>query len=155
MKNVIRKMLPLLLLLAIGAGNAAAATCEEAARELNSRLTPKIDEVELADALKSLNASANRNLPDKFVTKQQAQRAGWKPGRSLWDVPALKGQSIGGDRFGNREGRLPAGGRKWREADLDYKGGHRGAKRLLFANDGLRMVTVDHYRTFVEVPTCR
>ena len=155
MKNIFRKILALLLLLAIGAGSAAASTCEEAARELNRRLAPKIDETELAAALNSLNASRNRNLPDKFVTKQQARQAGWQPGRSLWDVAPLKGKSIGGDRFGNRERKLPDGGRKWREADLDYRGGHRGAKRLLFANDGLRMVTVDHYRTFVEVPACR
>jgi guanyl-specific ribonuclease Sa len=73
----------------------------------------------------------------------------------LWKVKNLKGKSIGGDRFGNRERQLPDGGRKWREADLDYKGGQRGAKRLLYSDDGLRMVTVDHYATFREVPACR
>jgi hypothetical protein len=26
---------------------------------------------------------------------------------------------------------------------------------LLFSNDGIRMVTVDHYKTFREVPSCR
>ncbi|XLM21567.1 ribonuclease, partial [Chromobacterium piscinae] len=64
-------------------------------------------------------------LPDKFVTKRQAQDAGWKPGRSLWSVAGLQGKSIGGDRFGNYEKRLPAG--QWQEADLNYKGGKRGA----------------------------
>ena len=68
-------------------------------------------------------------------------------------MSTLRGSSIGGDRFRNLEGRLPD--KKWREADLDYKGGHRGAKRLVFSWDGERFVTVDHYNTFVEVPACR
>lgn len=132
---------------------ASAASCREAAHELNQRLHPKIDEVELAGVLDALNASGNERLPDRFVTKRQAKQAGWRPGQDLWELPALKGKSIGGDRFGNREGRLPPG--EWREADLDYRGGHRGAKRLLFSRNGLRRVTVDHYQTFAEVPPCR
>ena len=48
---------------------------------------------------------------------------------------------------------LPYG--QWREADLDYKGGHRGAKRLIFSREGRRFVTVDHYRTFTEIPACQ
>ena len=132
-----------------------AASCEDVVRDFNRRVSPRIDETELAVALRSLNNSRNRSLPDTFVTKREARSAGWRPGSDLWRVTGLKGKSIGGDRFGNREGRLPAGGRKWREADLDYKGGHRGGKRLLFADDGLRMVTVDHYKTFTEMPACR
>lgn len=135
------------------ASAASAASCREAAHELNQRLQPKIDEAELAGVLDALNASGNERLPDRFVTKRQAQQAGWRPGRDLWEVPSLRGKSIGGDRFGNREGRLPPG--EWREADLDYKGGHRGAKRLLFSREGLSRVTVDHYQTFAEVPPCR
>jgi len=130
-----------------------AAGCGEAVRTLNQRLQGKIDESELVGALTTLDASRNARLPDKFVTKREAQQSGWRPGRDLWAVPALKGKSIGGDRFGNREGRLPRG--NWREADLDYQGGHRGAKRLLFSSDGQRRVTVDHYQTFVEIPECR
>ena len=132
---------------------AHAASCREAAHALNQRLQPKIDAAELADMLETLNESRNAQLPGKFVTKRQAQQTGWRPGRDLWSVPALRGKSIGGDHFGNREGRLPRG--NWREADLDYQGGHRGAKRLLFSRDGLRSVTVDHYQTFVEVQPCR
>ena len=132
---------------------AHAANCREAVHALNQRLQPKIDEAELANMLDVLNGSRNAQLPGKFVTKRQAQQTGWRPGRDLWNVPALRFKSIGGDRFGNREGRLPRG--DWREADLDYRGGHRGAKRLLFSRDGLRRVTVDHYQTFIEVPPCR
>ncbi len=126
--------------------------CEKIVHELNARFSPKIDERELADILRTLNSTNNKKLPPKFVTKREAKERGWRPGRNLWSVPALRGGSIGGDKFRNREGRLPAG--NWREADLDYKGGHRGGKRLIFSSDGGRFVTVDHYRTFVEVPTC-
>lgn len=130
-----------------------AASCRETAHALNQRLWPKIDETELANMLDMLNESRNAQLPGKFVTKRQAQQSGWRPGKDLWSIPALQFKSIGGDYFGNREGRLPHG--NWREADLDYQGGHRGAKRLLFSREGLRRVTVDHYQTFVEVPPCR
>ena len=130
-----------------------AASCREAAHALNQHLQPKIDEAELANMLDVLNESRNVQLPGKFITKRQAQQTGWRPGRDLWTVPTLRFKSIGGDHFGNREGRLPRG--DWREADLDYQGGHRGTKRLLFSRDGLRRVTVDHYQTFVEVPPCQ
>ncbi len=133
---------------------AAAAGCEAVVAALNRELRPKIDAGELIAALRALNASHDRALPEQFVTKRQAQRAGWRPGMDLWSVAGLRGKSIGGDVFGNREGKLPAGRRRWREADLGYHGGHRGAKRLIFSDDGLRQVTVDHYRSFREVPRC-
>ncbi len=132
---------------------AHAESCETVARAVNDRLSAKVDPQELIEILHSLNRSNNKKLPPKFVTKQEARSKGWKPGKDLWSVSALRGSSIGGDRFKNLEGRLPD--RKWREADLDYKGGRRGGKRLLFSKEGQRFVTVDHYRTFVEVPACR
>lgn len=128
-------------------------TCTQAAEILNQRVGRTIDVPELGTILNELNRSQNRHLPEKFLTKRAAQAAGWRPGSSLWSTPTLNGKSIGGDRFGNREHQLPAG--QWREADLYYRGGHRGSKRILFSSDGKRYVTVDHYRTFVEVPACR
>lgn len=148
MQKVLHILAALLLAMAF---SAQAASCREVVHELNRRLPAPVDEAELAAALTALNAGPR--LPEKFVTKREAQQAGWRPGRDLWQVPALRGHSIGGDRFGNREGRLPPG--DWREADLDYHGGHRGAKRLLFSRQGERRVTVDHYQTFIEVPPCR
>lgn len=132
---------------------AYAESCEQAIRTLNAGLSPRIDQQELIEVIRSLNATNNKKLPPKFVTKREAQSRGWKPGQDLWSVNELKGSSMGGDRFKNLEGRLPHG--EWREADLDYKGGHRGSKRLLFSRNGQRFVTVDHYKTFVEVPACR
>jgi hypothetical protein len=93
---------------------------------------------------------ATGRLPDQYVTKREAEALGWRPGSDLCD--SAPDRVIGGDRFGNREGRLPdAPGRQWYEADLDFDCGRRGAKRLVFSNDGLIYVTVDHYESFVEV----
>jgi ribonuclease T1 len=136
-------------------GSVLAASCEFAVQELSGKLPAKIDAAELIDVLRALNQSGNRQLPAKFVTKQEAKVAGWRPGQNLWALGELRGKSLGGDRFGNYEKKLLNGKRKWREADLDYRGGHRGPKRLIFSTDGLRVVTVDHYQTFREVPACQ
>ena len=132
-----------------------AVSCETVVNDLNDRLEPKVETEELVDILRTLNATKNRKLPPKFITKKEASGAGWKPGASLWSVNGLRGKSIGGDRFGNYEKKLPNGNRKWREADLDYHGGRRGPKRIVFSKDGLRMITVDHYQTFREVRSCQ
>ena len=132
---------------------AFAESCDKVVHELNSRLSPRIDKQELVEILRSLNSTNNKKLPPRFVTKREAKSQGWKPGKNLWSVSTLRGSSIGGDRFNNLEKRLP--NKKWREADLGYKGGHRGSKRLIFSPGGERFVTVDHYNTFVEVPACQ
>lgn len=90
-------------------------------------------------------------LPDNYLTKKEAQTLGWDSRQgNLWDV--AEGCSIGGDRFGNYEGLLPEKeGRRFTECDIDYDGGYRGAKRLIFTNDGLMYYTADHYKTFDEV----
>jgi ribonuclease T1 len=134
---------------------ACAETCEAVVQRLSHSLTPPLDEEELVSVLRSLNATGNKKLPPQFVTKNQARKLGWKPGRDLWESKDLRGRSIGGDVFGNREKRLPNGHRIWREADLAYKGGKRGPQRIVYSNDGLRMITVDHYRTFKEIPPCQ
>lgn len=152
-------VIQLLLLIALALGfcppHLRAESCAEVAGELNRELKAPIDEAELANILKTLNATGNRSLPPQFVTKREARRRGWQPGTDLWSSPELLGMSLGGDVFRNRERKLPDGRRVWREVDLDYKGGRRGPKRLMFSNDGLRHVTVDHYSTFREVPPCR
>ena len=87
-------------------------------------------------------------LPRNFITKKEALALGWdaKSG-NLWQVTDKK--SIGGDRFSNREKKLPeASGRKWFECDIGYSGGRRGAQRIVFSNDGLIYYTPDHYENF-------
>ena len=89
-------------------------------------------------------------LPDNYITKDEARELGWEGG-SVENY--LDGAAIGGDRFGNREGLLPeAEGRSYTECDIDTDGrSSRGAKRLVFSNDGLFFYTEDHYETFDEL----
>lgn len=86
-------------------------------------------------------------LPDNFITKDEAEELGWEGG----SVERYReGAAIGGDRFGNREGLLPkASGRVYYECDIDTDGSSsRGAKRIVFSNDGLIYYTDDHYESF-------
>ena len=87
------------------------------------------------------------HLPDNFITKKDAQALGW-PGGSL--EPYAPGKCIGGSRFGNYEGLLSeADGRTYTEYDIDTLGADsRGAKRIVFSNDGLIYYTEDHYKSF-------
>ena len=86
-------------------------------------------------------------LPDNFITKNEARDLGWEGGSV--EVYA-EGCAIGGDKFGNREGLLPkADGRVYYECDIDTNGADsRGAKRIVFSNDGLIYYTEDHYESF-------
>ena len=87
------------------------------------------------------------HLPDNYITKKEAEALGWTGG-SL--EPYAPGKCIGGSRFGNYEGLLPdAAGRRWTECDIDTLGAKsRGAKRIVFSNDGLIYYTGDHYASF-------
>ncbi len=91
------------------------------------------------------------HLPDNFITKNEARDLGWESSEgNLWDV--AYGMSIGGDKFGNREGLLPdAKGRVWYECDINYQGGFRGSERIVFSNDGLIYYTADHYESFEKL----
>lgn len=87
------------------------------------------------------------HLPSNFITKKDAQALGWEGG-SL--EPYAPGKCIGGNRFGNYEGILPEKeGRSYTECDIDTLGADkRGAKRIVFSNDGLIYYTEDHYESF-------
>lgn len=88
-------------------------------------------------------------LPDNFITKKEAQDLGWSGG-SLEPYAPGRNLCIGGSRFGNYEGLLPeARGRTYTECDIDTLGAKsRGAKRIVFSNDGLIYYTEDHYGSF-------
>lgn len=87
------------------------------------------------------------HLPDNYITKREAKALGWTGG-SL--EPYAPGKCIGGDRFGNYEELLPEkNGRSYTECDIDTLGANsRGAKRIVFSNDGLIYYTADHYESF-------
>jgi len=86
-------------------------------------------------------------LPDNYVSKAEAEKAGWSGGSVEKYIP---GAAIGGSRFGNYEGILPkAPGRSWTECDINTNGkSSRGAERIVFSNDGLIYYTDDHYESF-------
>ena len=89
------------------------------------------------------------HLPGNYITKKDAEALGWSGGSV--DRYA-KGKAIGGDYFGNYEGLLPKkNGRKYYECDIDTKGRSRGAKRIIFSNDGLIFYTDDHYESFTQL----
>ena len=87
------------------------------------------------------------HLPSNFITKKDAEKLGWQGG-SL--EPYAPGKCIGGSHFGNYEGILPEKeGRTYTECDIDTLGADkRGAKRIVFSNDGLIYYTEDHYESF-------
>lgn len=89
-------------------------------------------------------------LPKNYITKQQAKQLGWQTKGTLDKV--APGKSIGGDRYGDYEGKLPKkSGRSYKECDIDYVKGNRNAKRIIFSNDGLIFYTGDHYKTFTKL----
>ena len=101
-------------------------------------------------------------LPPNFITKKEAQKLGWvtkAEARQMGNISLARdvsdvapGCSIGGDRFGNYEGKLPtAKGRQYYECDCYYVSGDRSRYRIVYSNDGLVFYTEDHYNTFVQL----
>lgn len=86
-------------------------------------------------------------LPENFITKKEAEALGWPGGELEKYAP---GKCIGGSYFGNYEKLLPEKkGREYHECDIDTLGAKsRGAKRIVFSNDGLIYYTEDHYESF-------
>ena len=95
----------------------------------------------------SLYLDTYGHLPVNYITKNEARELGWEGGSVEAFAPD---KAIGGDKFGNREGLLPeADGRQYYECDIDTNGENsRGAKRLVYSNDGLIYYTEDHYESF-------
>ena len=87
-------------------------------------------------------------LPSNFITKNDAKKLGWNGG-GLEEVAS--GKCIGGDSFGNYEGNLPEG-KKYKECDIDTLGADsRGAKRIVYSDDGYIYYTDDHYENFEQL----
>lgn len=119
----------------------------EAEETFDTEVTIAEDGVYTSKEDVSLYIHIYERLPDNFMTKKEAQALGWEGG-SL--EPYAPGMCIGGNRFGNYEGLLPEeDGRTYTECDIDTLGAKsRGAKRIVFSNDGLIYYTEDHYETF-------
>ncbi|MCR4990764.1 MAG: ribonuclease [Lachnospiraceae bacterium] len=86
-------------------------------------------------------------LPSNFITKKEAGELGWEGGPIEDFVP---GAAIGGNHYGNYEKLLPEG--KYKECDIGTRNAKgRGAKRLVYSDDGKYYYTDDHYGSFKEV----
>lgn len=87
-------------------------------------------------------------LPKYYITKNEARKLGWKPHLgNLCEV--LPNKAIGGNRFGNREKKLPKGN-SYFEADVNYTCGNRNADRIIFTKNGDVWLTHNHYKTFTK-----
>jgi len=86
-------------------------------------------------------------LPPNYITKAEAEELGWEGGSV---ERYAEGKCIGGSKFGNYEGLLPKKkDRQYYECDIDTLGANsRGAKRIVYSNDGLIYYTDDHYESF-------
>ncbi len=102
---------------------------------------------ELTEESKVINyVKTHHELPDFYLTKSEARRKGWVASEgNLCEV--LPGKAIGGDKFSNRERKLPQGN-KYFEADVNYTCGRRNADRIVFTKQGEVWLTHDHYKTF-------
>ena len=80
------------------------------------------------------------HLPSNYVLKANFNKNNYTAENKL---------SCGGNRFYNKEGLLPnASNRLYYELDIDYSGGGRNAKRIVYSNDDLVFYTSDHYASF-------
>lgn len=96
----------------------------------------------------------NGYLPPNYVNKNEGIRMyESKTGKHFerWNFNPLRtlGVMIGGDTFGNREGRLPSA--DYREADVDYFETNRGTRRLIYTSGCNIYYTSDHYKSFVKL----
>lgn len=85
------------------------------------------------------------HLPDNYVTKKEARNLGWYGGNPYDEI----GKYIGGSYFGNRERKLPKD--RYYECDVDYRDDTRGARRLVYTNEGTVYYTEDHYESFEQL----
>lgn len=159
-------MLSLLLCLALAAGNLVSGvwTADFSGRMVEARKNKKknsaktVTKKQEEDLLEEDGSYTTKEdvalylhqygkLPQNFITKKEAQKLGWSYG-SL--EPYAPGKCIGGSRFGNYEEQLPVKkGRTYYECDIDTLGAKsRGAKRIVYSDDGLIYYTGDHYVTF-------
>ena len=108
---------------------------------------PVIDEYGIYDSKDevALYIVTYDKLPSNYITKKEAKKLGWSGGSLESYAP---GKCIGGDYFGNYEGNLPEDA-QYHECDIDTLGKKsRGAKRIVYSDDGYIYYTEDHYETF-------
>lgn len=161
MKRLLSLLLVFLMLFSLSACDEAAELLQDVADaaseyEFTDDEETIADESEVAQAINEDGSYTTKEevalylhvygrLPNNFMTKSEARELGWEGG-SL--EPYAPGMCIGGDRFGNYEELLPTD-RNYYECDIDTLGASsRGAKRIVYSDDGLIYYTGDHYESF-------
>lgn len=150
LKRLFRALLPLLMVALLITGCSSTSSTGTGTTSGN---TPQITENGTYTSKEdvALYIHTYQKLPSNFITKKEAQKLGWDSQKGNLDKVAM-GKSIGGDRFGNYDKKLPdAKSRTWKECDINYEGGYRGAERIIYSNDGLIYYTDDHYDSFDEI----
>jgi hypothetical protein len=117
---------------------------------VNQQTGNRLDTAELGSVLQAL-ARSGRCRISSFPSARRRQPAGSRPQPVERSRPA---RQIDWWRP-LRQLRKAVTQGQWQEADLNYKGGKRGANRLVFSRAGQRFVSVDHYQRFIEVPACQ
>lgn len=144
MKKILRFLLSVFLFM-----NIAGCTVSETAPDSGEEETITEDGTYTSKDDVALYLHTYGHLPDNYITKKEAQALGWDSSKgNLWDV--APGKSIGGDYYGNYEGVLPEDD-SYHECDIDYKGGKRNGKRIVYGKSGAIYYTEDHYSTFTEL----
>ena len=88
-----------------------------------------------------------KHLPSNYLTKAEANARGCNGGNP--QVTLGGNVYIGGDRYMNFEGLLPEDA-EYYECDVDYSDEYRGAKRLVFTEEGTVYYTENHYGQNLE-----
>ena len=120
-------------------GGSAPTTTTKATSRPTGGSTATIDEDGIYDSKEEVGLYIHiyGKLPKNYVTKSQYNKD--------------KYLCVGGDRFYNKEGRLPSG-ETYYECDIDtYGSTSRGAKRLVWTKSGIVYYTGDHYETFTQL----
>lgn len=166
-----KTLISILLVLALVLSALMLAACESPGSEGESSSSESVSEEQSTDVSDSGNKTTTvkengtydskeevseylsiyKKLPKNYITKKEARKMGWNGG---YLEPFAPGKTIGGDRFKNYEKKLPEkGGRKYYECDIDtLDAKKRGAKRIIYSNDGLIYYTGNHYKSFEKTP---
>ncbi|VDH05345.1 ribonuclease domain-containing protein [Bergeyella zoohelcum] len=87
-------------------------------------------------------------LPHYYLTKEEAKRLGWNPAKGNI-CEAIPNRAIGGNRFYNRERKLPKE-KIYYEADVNVTCGYRKQDRVIYTKSGEVWLTKNHYKTFIK-----
>lgn len=91
------------------------------------------------------------HLPSNYLTKNEAKNLGWCGSGNLWVNNSLLNRTIGGDKFNNYEGYLPAS-TYYIELDVNCTNGNRGGNRIVYSTYTFDIYyTNDHYASFTYI----